>query len=182
MSTQPEATAAPRPIAPIHPDTITFEAALADFKVGQRISYEALAAMVRKDMRKQGAAVKAHVRSAENRLNNRYGFVFASYHDQDTDERGRVRLDSHGIVDKGRHNAGRIARASKRLERLMACADFDELTEDERLVQATVSVAARGAQRFMNKHGQNRLAKLITNSKERIPELDTAWKALQNGY
>lgn len=170
-----------RPIAPIHPDTIAFERLLGAFEMGQRVSYDALASLVRKTIDKDGDAVKAHIQSAERRLRNAKLMVFGAYHDAETGERGRVRLDDDGIIDKALHMTGSIARRSKRVQHIAACAAPDKLTGDRRVTQQAVMLAARGAQKFTETKGRERFQRLIGNATERIPELDAAWKALLGG-
>jgi hypothetical protein len=180
MKPQPDPKG-PRPVPPIHPDTITFEKHLRAFKVGQKVSYEELATLVRRDYRANEAAIKAHVRSAENRLRNLEGMVFSWFHDEKTDVRGRVRLDDEQIVDLALHRTGSLSRSAKRIVRLAACADPVALSADKQQQQAVVMLAARGAERFASSKGRERVLRLVSNSTERIPELDQAWKALQNG-
>ena len=180
MKPQPEQPRAPRPIPPIHPDTIAFERHLRSFAVGQRVSYADLAALVRKDLRTQESAVKSHIRSAERRLQNLEGMVFGPFHDEKEGIRGRVRLDDAGIVDLATHRTGQLGRSAKRIVRLAGCANPDVLSDDKKNQQATAMLAARGAQKFSEAKGRAVISRLLTNSKERIADLDTTWRALQN--
>lgn len=170
-----------KPIAPIHPDTIAFENKLRGFKFGERISYDELAKLVRKELVKNEAAIKAHIRSAERRLGNSLGMEFGHYHDETTGERGRVRLDDPAIVAKAVHSAGKIGRAAKRIERIASRANHDALTEEQRMQQATVMLAARGAAKFTSDGGRKTIARIVSNSGGRIPELQGIWTALQGG-
>lgn len=178
MSTPPDPRNGHRPIPPIHPDTIAFERILGELPMGGHISYEDLAAHVRRDPKAELGAIKSHIRSAERRLLNSRNMVFTWYHDEKTDERGRVRLDDRGITEKGQHQIGRLNRAAKRIERMVACADFDKLTDEQRHEAAATMVAARGAGRFSSSKGRAQVRRIVSSSNGRIPELEQAWKAL----
>lgn len=181
MKPQPEPNGkGPRPIPPIHPDTIAFEKHLRGFVSGQKLPYDEAARMVNVDLgTPRGDAMKGHLRTAARRLENGEGMVFDPYYDRDADERGLVRLDGTRTVDSSDRRTAQLSRAAKRIQRRLACADPTELSPEYRQRQGVLLLSLRGAQRFTETKGQQRLLRLVSsNSTERIPELEMAWKAL----
>ena len=170
----------PRPIAPIHPDTITFEKVLGEAKTGQRFTYDELAKLVRKDMETQGDAVKMHIRSAENRLLNGAGMVFGPFHDEQSGDRGRERLDSKGILAKVKRRLNTSYRGVRKTQRIGAAVDMDELNGNERDELAAAMIVSRGAEKFTSGRGRDSMRRLVANSTERIPALQEAWKQLMD--
>lgn len=180
--TEPQETTTTR-IPPIHPDTIAFEALLGRLEKGQRISYEDLAAAVRRDLKKERGSIASHIRSAERRLLNGQRMVFAAYHDVEKNERGRVRLDDVSIQQHGELRTTRIYKASRQTQRILACADVESMPADRRLRLSTSLIACRGAERFTGTTGREKIARIVanTNGSSQIPILESAWKALQAG-
>jgi hypothetical protein len=138
-------------------DTKIIESILAECKVGQTITYEALSKAIGRDVRQ---FAMPSLRSARQGLLKSKGFVFAV-----ETNIGLVRLDDSQIVESMESDRKKLQRAATRTINKLSVVDFDKLTQEKKK-QHTVAAAQMGViAMFSKKSTAAKIASSVNDTK-----------------
>lgn len=114
-----------RTIAELGIDTQILESALSELNVGDMITYDALSALIKRDVQREAR----HVLISARRRQLRNGSLF-----EPVVNVGIKRLDDIAVVGTGRDTISRIYNLSRRGRRKLSCVrDFDALPNDKKI-------------------------------------------------
>lgn len=141
-----------RTIAELGIDTQILESALSELKIGDLITYEALSALIKRDVQHEAR----HLLTSARRRQLRNGSLF-----EPVVNVGIKRLDDVGVVGTGRDTVSRIYNLSRRGRRKLACVqNFETLPNNEK-IEHNVRMAQLGV---MHKIGSPKESKRLTSA------------------
>lgn len=146
------------------PETSRLIAFLEPQPVGTIVGYPELSEIIRRDSQNGGRGI---VSSATRWLLNNKGHVWGS-------ERGTGirRLGDDEIVTKGRSGLRKVHRAVGRAAKVVGCAEYDNLSRDQKQEYDALNIGFRTLKLFSRKDGFEKLKKNLPENGAVLPDTD----------
>jgi hypothetical protein len=142
-------------------DTKILESVLAEAKVGQLITYAELSKAIGRDVRQ---FAYQSLFSARRCLQNAKRIVFGVQANI-----GLIRLDDSKIVESTEHDRKVIQRRAKRTIDKLRCAEFDNLTAEEKRRHVTASAQMGAVAMFASKNATKKIAGKVSAKTDALP-------------